>query len=102
MGRNAAVDALPNLTSAARARIHAAVEDATDLLETGLIAASQSLHPIKHPRHTEIMPRLRSWSRACRDVLAVTRKRIFLDGGGHTVPPEGGKGKAARARVRRR
>ncbi len=35
-------------------------------------------------------------------VLAVTRKRIFLDGGRHTVPPEGGKGKAARARVRRK
>jgi len=35
-------------------------------------------------------------------LLAVTRKRIFLDGGRHTVPPEGGKGKAARARVRRK
>ena len=35
-------------------------------------------------------------------MLAVTRKRIFLDGGRHTVPPEGGKGKAARARVRRK
>jgi hypothetical protein len=37
-----------------------------------------------------------------RKMLAVTRKRIFLDGGRHTVPPEGGKGKAACARVRRK
>jgi len=35
-------------------------------------------------------------------LLAVTRKRIFLDGGRHTGPPEGGKGKAACARVRRK
>ena len=72
-----ALDALPNLTSGARDRIRAAVEDATALLAMGLSAASQSLNAIRHPQHVELIARLRSWSRACRDLKIEAQDRVF-------------------------
>src|SRR5450432_2316533 len=56
---------------------------------------AQGKWPASYDQYWEVL-------RQRQGMLAVTRKRIFLDGGRHTVPPEGGKGKAACARVRRK
>jgi DNA-binding Xre family transcriptional regulator len=77
MSLRTALDALPNLTSDARDRIRAAVEDTIHLLATGAGVAWQPLNAIRHPTYARWVATLRSSLRAFRDVKVEAQVRLF-------------------------